>query len=70
MPIISRKVANLYLYRFIVRAMGHDELSLSNKSDFYDFTPARSVSDGGDFYFLGLVRQAPLSSFIFYGTGS
>ncbi len=40
--------------------------SLSNKSDFYDFTPARSVSDGGDFYFLGLVRQAlHLSSFIF-----
>ncbi len=33
-------------------------MSLSNKSDFYDFTPARSVSDGGDFYFLGLVRQA------------
>ncbi len=36
----------------------YTDKSLSNKSDFYDFTPARSVSDGGDFYFLGLVRQA------------
>ncbi len=32
---------------------------LSNKSIFNNFIPARSVSDGDDFRFWGLVRQTP-----------
>ena len=30
---------------------------LSNKSNFYDFTPVRSTSGRGDFHFSRLVRQ-------------
>ena len=34
---------------------------LSNKSEFYDFTPVRTSSGRGDFHFRGLVRQPLLS---------
>lgn len=32
-------------------------MGLSNKSEFYDFTPVRTGSDRGDFQFRGLVGQ-------------